>query len=226
MTLHNLFNNVISLFYPSRCAVCDALSRTAFCGKCAAEYPPTTAAASGFDGLDRVYALFPYTDKVRKAVLNLKFHARPDIAASLGRAAAEFAPFTAADIDVVTFIPLSKKRARERGYNQAEIFAKSYAKGKGLPCRALLVRTRNTAANSGLAAAARKENVSGAFAMKNGASAAGKRILLCDDVLTTGSTVASAAAVLRDAGAASVCVLCAAKTRYDGEDVPEDGDPR
>ncbi|MDR0812833.1 MAG: ComF family protein [Oscillospiraceae bacterium] len=222
MTIHALLHNLISLLYPSRCAVCDTLSQTALCAKCAAEYTPSTAAKHDIAGLDSCFSLLPYTGKVRGAVLNLKFHARLDIAASLGRAAAVLAPFLADDIDVVTYIPLSKKRSRERGYNQAEIFAKAFARSKGIPCRALLIRTRNTAANSGLSAAARKENVSGAFALKSGVAIKGKRILLCDDVLTTGSTVQSAAAVLRNGGAATVSVLCAAKTKHISDDSPDD----
>jgi ComF family protein len=114
--------------------------------------------------------------------------------------------------DVVVPVPLSGLRKRTRGYNQAELLAKGVASGLGLPLqRDAVARTRHTAPQArSTDAEARRRNVEGAF-MCRPQVVAGRRVLLLDDVTTTGATLAACAAALKEQGAASVLALAFAR---------------
>jgi ComF family protein len=111
--------------------------------------------------------------------------------------------------DAIVPVPLSRARFAERGFNQAGEIARHAARHLGLPLRArLLRRTRDAPAQSGLGAVERRSNLQGAFAVSGSPP---PRIALVDDVLTTGSTAAEAARVLKAAGAARVEIWVAAR---------------
>jgi ComF family protein len=111
------------------------------------------------------------------------------------------------DADLVVPVPLHKKRHRSRGFNQAEDLAKHL----GLPARAVLRRIRATPSQTDLPAARRHANVRGAFALGRHEDVRALRIVLVDDVCTTGATLEACARVLRAAGAADVSALTAAR---------------
>ena len=114
--------------------------------------------------------------------------------------------------DVVVPVPLHWWRRLGRGYNQSETVARTLAESLGLPCRPTwLVRTRPTSSQVAQSAAARWENVRGAFRARRGVTVRDARILLVDDVLTTGATADAAATALRQAGAAQVVVAVLAR---------------
>jgi ComF family protein len=114
--------------------------------------------------------------------------------------------------DIVVPVPLHRQRERERGYNQAALIAKPLAKRLGLPYRAvLLVRTRARPDKQILSLEERWASVRGAFATRPGSQVDNQRVLLVDDVLTTGATLDACARVLREAGAKSVIGLTVAR---------------
>jgi len=115
------------------------------------------------------------------------------------------------DFDFITSVPLHPKRRRERGFNQAELLARALARMVGLPELRTLRRAIATQTQVGLSDAKRQENVRNAFRCMNIELVAGKRILLIDDVMTTGATVASAAGALINAGAEKVSVMTVAR---------------
>jgi len=118
----------------------------------------------------------------------------------------------AGEYDLVTWVPLSRRRLRERGYDQARLLAKATAKALGLPLTPTLHKQRNTQPQSGTGdAAKRRANIAGAYRMKTGADVTGKRILLMDDIVTTGATLSECARVLGKAGAEQV--VCATVAR-------------
>ena len=118
------------------------------------------------------------------------------------------------DFDMVTWAPLSKKRLRRRGYDQARLLAEAVAKELGLPGEGLLRKVRNTPPQSGIdTPEARRANVSGVYAAAEPNHAAGKCILLIDDIITTGATVSECARILLLSGAESVYAAALAVPR-------------
>lgn len=115
------------------------------------------------------------------------------------------------DVDVVVPVPLHRQRLEERGYNQADLIAKPLAKRLKLPYRPILVRKRPRPDKHILTLRERWESVNGAFATQNAAQVDNVRVLLLDDVLTTGATLNACAKTLREAGAKSVIGLTVAR---------------
>jgi len=172
-------------------------------------------------GSRRSYALARsaayYHGPLTQAIWHFKYHgqmvlARPlgemMVAAISGGGAADLEPET---IDVVCPVPLHGARLRERGFNQSDLLAEAVAEGIGKPLRRLLVRTRPTLPQVDLPAESRATNVRGAFAPDLHEVIQGKRVLLIDDLFTTGATMAECARMLRRAGAEEVRVYTLAR---------------
>jgi ComF family protein len=174
------------------------------CGKCVIQLPAYSGAR----------AFGCYSAELSRLVQALKFEGRQDMACLLSPLlASTFLEYwSPADMDFVVPIPLHPRRRRERGYNQAALLASALARILGLTfLDDALVRKKATLPQVGLSDSDRMQNVRGAFHCARPEKTKGKRILLVDDVMTTGSTVASAAAVLLEAGALRVSVLVLAR---------------
>ncbi|MBN2584666.1 MAG: ComF family protein, partial [Planctomycetes bacterium] len=187
---------------------CPRCGRTvgpyASCGQCSRKSPPFQAAvrAGTYDSPlgDMIRAL-----KYRDGVYTLPLLADLLLARLHQAGLAE-------RIDLATAVPLHWWRCYRRGFNQAALLARTVVR-RGrlrLPLRRLLVRTRDTPPQVGLSATARRENVRGAFRVRDPAMVKDRRILLLDDVMTTGATVGECARALRRAGAREVVVAVAA----------------
>lgn len=203
--------DALPLLGPAGCPVCGrpfvGLPDGLACAACRAAPPPYAWAR----------AVAAYRDGMRAAILALKFGPRPAVARPLatllGEAGARLLPAPPAEcVDALVPVPLHPTRAAERGFNQAELLAAPCARRWGLPLLGrALVRTRPTVPQTDLDPEARRANVAGAFAVRRPAVVAGLRLLLVDDVLTTGATVAAAARALQSGGAAAVGVLVLAR---------------
>ncbi|HVP21330.1 MAG TPA: ComF family protein [Anaerolineaceae bacterium] len=123
-------------------------------------------------------------------------------------------PTTGWKIELILPVPLSGLRLQERGYNQAAMLAKPLSLATGIPYKPkAIARIRNTRAQVGLKASERLENVKDAF-LANPDIARGKRILLVDDVTTTGATISACASALKNAGAQSIYGLTLARSNF------------
>lgn len=177
-------------------AISDARRQSVRCGRCDEE-TFSNARACGF-----------YEGALRASILELKRQAHvPARLARLLLDAQQRAPLNRAELIVA--VPLHPKRERERGFNQALLLARELARVTGLPLdeHSVTRRLHTERHRSGMDAKARRQSVAEAFAVRHPKLVAGKRVLLVDDVFTTGATVSSCAATLKDAGAEEVFVL-------------------
>jgi ComF family protein len=164
--------------------------------------------------LDWARAAYPFTGPLREAIHHFKYDKERARATHLGLALLplldQIPPHLSAASLLLIPVPLSAARRRERGYNQAEALARVLAASSDWPLSIALRRTRATPPQIGLNRTARHQNVAGAFTWA-GESLAGRRVLLVDDVLTTGATANACAVALKEAGAAWVGLVTVAR---------------
>lgn len=160
-----------------------------------------------------ILAGFPFEGVIRAAILALKYRSQTRLADFLGSALLLPLQTRPLEVDVIVPVPLWLARRRERGFNQSEMLARRVAQAYGWPVDpTALVRLRDTPPQSELPARQRWANVSGAFAVGPQGDVRGRRILLVDDVCTTGATIEACAAPLVQAGAAGVWALVVARS--------------
>ena len=164
----------------------------------------------GVNGFDLAYSFGAYEDELRKLIHLFKYQKIKTLAKPLGELLVRSLPLDQ-NFDIVTAMPLHWLRQLERGFNQAELLAAPLAKRLNVPLMATLKRVRSTPNQAGLTNAKRRANVAGAFRVNSRFDLSGKRVLLVDDVLTTGASAGAAAAVLKKAGAKHVTVLTLAR---------------
>lgn len=164
-------------------------------------------------GLAYVHAAYPYEGQARALILRLKFESIRAAAVPLARA---MCMLPTGEEDVLVPVPTTRRRLRRRGFNQAALLAGEIARELGMPVENALERVDERAAQSTLSAGGRRRNLVGC--MRTSADVSGRRILLVDDVYTTGSTAQEAARALLEAGARSVGMLSAARASAPDEE--------
>jgi ComF family protein len=162
------------------------------------------------NGFDQVYCFGAYEGVLRKLVHLLKFEGVTTLRRPLGAFLARALP-REASFDAIVPMPLHWRKRWQRRFNQADLLAREISRRWNVPIRRWVRRKKATAPQAGLTSAQRRKNVQGAFEAKDRASLKGKRILLIDDVLTTGATAGACARSLKRAGAAHVTLLTLAR---------------
>ena len=236
--LPEIFSAAASLFYPATCVVCstsvngseylcaDCRHRAPrivppFCAKCSEPFPGAitqTFSCANCEHrtlhFDCAVAAYRSRGLVRKVLHQFKYgkerHLRYPIASwvmeSMNDPRLRGRPF-----DLIVPVPLHPARERERGFNQAALLAELIAIPAAVPSRHVLERIRYTTTQTAYDRAERMENLHGAFRLRKNRNVRGLRVLLIDDVLTTGSTLSECARILRRAGAVSVHGVTAAR---------------
>ncbi|WP_051569433.1 ComF family protein [Alkaliphilus transvaalensis] len=167
----------------------------------------------------RMFSVVEYQGEVRKLIYRLKYSNETYLAREMATMMVDFIYREGLRGDCLLPIPLYKPKEKERGFNQANLLTKYISKEAGIPnINNNLIRNRNTKAMHHLSKRQRRDNVKGAFTLKNPNALFGKNILLVDDILTTGSTVEACIRLLLEAGVATVTVLTFARVTKGRED--------
>lgn len=239
MPVRAFFDLCLELFYPSRChlcgeiaevnsVICDACedkierigdNRCDICGKrFEAQYIGSRLCGDCIlhkPAFDCVRAFARYKEPMSEMVQRLKYKREFQFLDWMTNALLQVyqREYSGENFALIIPVPLHWRRLLWRGYNQALILAKPLSKKLGIPLAPdILVRTRHTSHQVGLSPAKRKENIKASFRVKNRNLVEGKKILLVDDIVTTGVTVDEAAKTLKKSGADRVCVLALART--------------
>jgi ComF family protein len=205
MSVAALVRGLLDLLAPPACTGCDEplpASAEGFCAACEPLLDPGERVGAALSA-------YLYGGPMAEAVRRLKYGRRTELAPVLGQMLADRALELAGEVDAVVPVPLHPARLRRRGFNQAALLAAPVARALAAPlCTRELVRIRDTPPQAELGAADRLRNVRGAFLA---VAAPGARVLLVDDVRTTGATLTECAEALRVAGADRVLTLVLAR---------------
>ncbi len=184
------------------------------CGKCGNEKDKCTCMGKVIR-YKSVYAPFYYEGPAGLAVKQLKFYGRQETAQALARDMAEtfFEHYGDVPFDMCTYVPLSKKKLRERGYNQSRLLAEALCEHIGLPCVATMDKIFETRDQHKLKGSLRSGNVAGVMEARKDVSLEGAIILIVDDIKTTGATLDECAKALIVAGAEEIYCLTATVTK-------------
>ena len=210
---------LLDLLFPPRCVFCRRLlhrGEEGICPRCQQELPWALGAEAEQTGEFFSLCASPlwYQDQVRASFHRYKFKGVRGYSRTYGRLVAQCVQdHLVGRYDLITWVPLSRARLRQRGYDQAMLLASAAALALDDVAAETLCKVRDTEAQSGLGKndASRRANVLSAYQVTDPALVEGRRVLLIDDIVTTGSTLSECARVLRTAGATDV--VCAALAR-------------
>jgi ComF family protein len=207
----NLVVALRDLCFPPACAACGARlhSQGPFCATCAEQ----VRLLSQQEPNSTAHALAEYGGPLAEALRGFKYKRRLAGGAALAKWLARAIPGSWLDqVDVIAPVPLHPRRLLARGFNQAVVLFRPLAEARGIALEPrVLARLRHTRPQTGLKPAERRSNVAGAFGLRRPGLINNRKVLLVDDVFTTGATAHECAQVLLDAGAAEVSVLTLAK---------------
>lgn len=224
----NWWRNLEKLIFPPVCGICGKLKENYLCSRCNLELQKSSEfqvdsyiTESGFKRkyFDEHIYFFQYQGLIREQIINYKFND----AAYKYRGISNFIlkNFILKDskifrifneYDVIIPVPISKKRLKERGYNQAELIAKEISKALNKELvKNCLIKEKNIVAQSSLNKDEREENIKGAYILNNSEKLKNKGVLLIDDIYTTGSTANECCKILEEAGTKKIAVMTIAK---------------
>jgi len=230
---------IFALVFPEECRLCrrplKTLSRIPVCAECLARPTPFSAeffcrdcgtpflnrfpldeqgrcalCRNGLRGFDAAYTFGAYEGALRELIHLFKYAGVRTLARPLGGYLAMALPRDRR-FDALVPMPLHWLRRWRRGFNQSELLAREVSRRCGIPVLKAVRRTRATRTQAGLSPSARRENVAGAFRLRRRVRLEGMRLLLVDDVMTTGATAAACASALKRGGAAMVALLALAR---------------
>lgn len=214
-----LITCLLDILFPPKCVFCRTLvdsNRDLICSNCKKDLPYTQNGGilKGNFFTSCVSPLY-YENDVREALLRYKFNQMTAYAAPIGKMMSEcIMEYIEEQVDIISWVPLSKKRLRLRGYDQAQLLAEVISKEIGIPCVPVLRKIRHTAPQSRTGSGEkRRKNIAGAYEVIDKSLIDGKVILLIDDIVTTGSTFAECARTLGKGGADKVYCAAAARKR-------------
>ncbi len=208
-----MLRRILQLIFPPKCILCNRLltkNETDLCTHCRIHTPEFAYSKNKIPFVAGWTALWYYKDTVRNSLLRYKFYRGRSNGCVYGRLLAMKLYTEKPDgFDIITFIPVSFARKWKRGFDQVELIARSAGQELGVKPVKTLKKTRHNAPQSTIhGMAQRRANVLGVYRVRDSRAVAGKRVLLLDDIITTGATASECAKTLLLAGASEV--YCAA----------------
>lgn len=235
--------NLVCILYPERCACCGRVIEIGdfLCEYCACTLPiikrpvcfscgankEACGCKNEKNGYDAITTPFYYSGVISQAIRDFKFNSKKYIYRFLAFEMSECIKERYADerFDLICCVPMTNKKCRERGYNQSRLLAREIGKILCIEYCDLLIKLYDTPQQHGLRADERKGNVIGVFDVNEKININGRKILLCDDIKTTGATLGECAKILKLAGADEVKCIVAAITPFKKEQNKEDSRP-
>ena len=204
-----LLEGIRNLLFPPKCVLCGKIlekEELDLCRHCRVMAPEHPLPRTKRQFLKSWTALWYYQDEVRRSILRYKFYGTRSHASAYGRLLGMKILRDLPDrFDVLSWVPISARRKRRRGFDQVELLAAAVGRELGMEPVSLLKKVRNNPPQSGIPGPAElRANVIGAYEAINRDAFLGKRVLLLDDVITTGATMGECARVLLTAGAKEV----------------------
>lgn len=224
---------IINIFFPRTCPVCGKIVKVSGelickeckrevryisepkCQKCGKRLKENVSLCKDCKEhkheYDRGVCVFEYAGPIKESMYRFKYKNAREYGEFYGLETAKRYKrlFDKWNIDCIMAVPMYKKKEVARGYNQAYVFAKAVSKYTGIPIiDKCLVRTKNTIPQKEMIGIQRKKNLENAFAIYKGKIKDYKRVLIVDDIYTTGSTIDACAGLLKAAGVEEVCFLC------------------
>lgn len=215
--MNKIIENILNLIYPSVCGFCGKISNEHLCKKCEIkikEHGINLIRKTKDTYFDELMCLFKYEDIIRDILIKYKFQNKAYLYKTFSKIILKNKKVCGflKNYDIIIPVPISKKRKRQRGYNQSYLIAKEIAKHIGLKCEdKCLIKQKDTIEQSKLDKKQRKINVQGAYKVINEEELINKSVLILDDVYTTGSTVNECAKMLKQSGVNKIGVLIIAK---------------
>ena len=215
------FEKLLDLLFPPRCPFCRAILKdheTLLCGRCRKELPWTCGAAQkqSFRHVESCVSPLYYEGDVRRSLLRYKFGGLSVYAPKYAELMCGCIERNGLSFDLISWTPLGRKRLRKRGYDQAKLLACELSERLEKPCAQLLIKTKDNPPQSGTGSAEkRRANVSGVYRVTEPGLVKDRRILLVDDIVTTGATISECAKELKTAGAKCVCAATLSRSRID-----------
>lgn len=212
-----LLKEILDLLYPPKCPFCGKLLEKGdlLCPECQSGLPWLSGAAAErkVELTEGCVSVVEYDERVKRGVHGFKFHGKPARGETFGLLIAQAVREKGLTAELVSWPPLSKRRFRRRGYDQAQLLAEKVGEELALPVVRTLEKKERPAQSGIRSGAARRANLIGAYTAVNTETFRGRRVLLVDDVLTTGATLAECAKTLRLAGAEAVACATLARAK-------------
>jgi ComF family protein len=204
-----MLKRILELLFPPKCILCRRVlekNETDLCCRCRTDSSDAPASRTKLSFVESWAAVWYYEGKVRSSILRFKFGGRQNYAPAYGRLLAmKLQREYPEGFDLLTWVPTGKRRIRKRGYDQAKLLAEAVGSELEMMPVQLLKKIRDNPPQSGIRGdAKRRANVLGAYKETENIPFSGKRILLLDDVITTGATVSECSRILLTAGAKEV----------------------
>lgn len=213
-----ILSALLHILYPPKCVLCTRLlpsGQTGLCRECRTNTEDYSSSRIRLPYLESWTALWYYEDDVRASLLRFKFNRRPVYAQTYSQLLAIKLMQTSLAFDVLTWVPTGRKRKRKRGYDQVKLLATAVAGELDRKAVRTLKKIRDNPPQSGQGSAAqRRANVLGVYRVIHPERIVGKRVLLLDDVITTGATAGECARMLLTAGAKEVHLACVAAANH------------